>query len=124
MSSKKRKTTTSPSDILQKEFSYASDSKRVVEHGIVIGENIATGNAGIDADITTALLIGKHRHVLITNLSSDTVYYVTFGDSSVATASASNGIPILPFSQVRLCSGENEYIRANNSNIHCVEIAD
>lgn len=106
------------------EHSHSSLAKRTTEVGIVIGKNILTQADGIEEDISTAVLIGKNRHVLITNTSSSVLYYVGFGASNVSAPDNTSGIPIPPYAQIRLCSGVHEYIRASNAAIHCVEIED
>lgn len=116
------KKNSNPGVIIQKEHSDSAGNHRVAEHGFVVGVNAVSGQDGIHDDISTATFVGENRHLLLTN-TSGAVIYVKFGDSSVAVPTAADGVPLLAGSQLRLCSGENTYIRSSAA-LHCVEIED
>lgn len=111
-----------PGVISQREHSDSSFTRRVAEHGFVIGTNKQTGDVGIHVDISSAIFVGEQRHLLLTN-DTAAVIYVKFGDSSVSIPAAVDGVPVLPNSQLRLCSGDSSYVRSSAA-LHCVEIED
>lgn len=120
----KVKTNRNPGVIAQLEHADSADAHRELEAGLVIGANKQSGNPGVHNDISSAVFVGEDRHLLVTNRNATTFQYVTFGDSGVSAGSATNGVPIPPNNNIRVCSGPNEYVRGSSTDLHVVEIED
>ena len=102
--------------IPQDEHVDVSNSKRVISGGLIA--------EAIHSTVATAVLVGEEKHLLVTNIDSTTVYYITVGASSIAAPGATTGIPVPPNSQLVICTGQNEYVRSNHASLHVVVMAE
>ena len=76
-------------------------------------------------NITTATYVGTNRHLLITNTAAP-VAHVGLGAAGMGVPVATTGIPLVGAtgSKLMLCTGDNEYVRADLAAVHCVVLAD
>ena len=114
-----------PGVIIQEEHSDSARALRGTECGFTIGNNVKTGTIGIHPDITTAVFVGKNRHLYVMNRNV-AIQYIAIGDASVGAPTGTNGVPIMTSigQPLVICTGENEYIRGSHADIHVTEIED
>lgn len=94
----------SPQSIANLEFDDNNLSKRTYETGFVPKTISAVS-------VNTAILVGRHSDVRITNASGGTIY-VLVGDAAVALpAGMADGIAILDKASIVINTGTDSYIR-------------
>ena len=108
----KTKTSIGPSLVTQLTYNQYSSSSKVSESGLDF-----FWSGGILGALSSAVLVAKHKPILICN-TANALAYVAFGGSSVAApASAAAGVMLAPYGSIILSSGENTYVRASAATV-------